>query len=216
MERRSFFTRLLAAIGFASTTGALTVTEVDAQAKTGPGPTEKQPLYLVDSAQVDLKVLAQNTVGRGIFIPYIPPIDSHFPAIMKVRETEREEVMQLSADGDRAAEAERLEVALAGVSTAAAGWNQNPANPGDWAWHPAYQDTLDLRRKFEASVKLISDTMPVTKMAMIYPCGCSATGHAPILDSAGLPQYCAEHGDHEHPNGHVIYGARVKITNVIW
>jgi non-ribosomal peptide synthetase component F len=50
-------------------------------------------------------------------------------------------------------ETERLHVQLAGCSVAALGWNKNPAVRGDYGWSPAYQDVLDLRRKYEAMLQ---------------------------------------------------------------
>jgi hypothetical protein len=48
--------------------------------------------------------------------------------------------------------AERLLVQLAGCGVAATGWNNDPAKQGDYGWSPAYQDVLDLRRKYERLV----------------------------------------------------------------
>ena len=45
---------------------------------------------------------------------------------------------------------EHLETQLAGCATAALGWNENPAVKGDYGWSPSYQDTLDLRRRYES------------------------------------------------------------------
>lgn len=46
--------------------------------------------------------------------------------------------------------ASRAEVQLAGCSMAALGAISDPAKPDDWGWSPAYQDVLELRRKYEA------------------------------------------------------------------
>lgn len=89
------------------------------------------------------------------------------------------------AEGD----AERKEVSLAGCSTAAMGAT-NPEHvcaPDQWAWHPAYQDVLDLRRKFDAALRMIRERSPKGNVDVFYPCGCSATG--PV----DLPRYCGEH-----------------------
>lgn len=50
-------------------------------------------------------------------------------------------------------EVERLEVALAGCDAAALGATKHPAKRGDWAWTPAYQSVLELRRKYEALLR---------------------------------------------------------------
>lgn len=46
-------------------------------------------------------------------------------------------------------EVEQLHVQLAGCSTAALGWNKEPAREGDYGWSRAYQDVLELRAKYE-------------------------------------------------------------------
>jgi len=44
---------------------------------------------------------------------------------------------------------ERLTVQLAGCSTAAMGATKEPAERGDYGWSQAYQDVLELRRKYD-------------------------------------------------------------------
>jgi hypothetical protein len=54
-------------------------------------------------------------------------------------------------------EIEQLQVQLAGVSTAALGGIKGPAKEGDYGWSVAYQDTLDLRLKYEINLIEIED-----------------------------------------------------------
>ena len=51
---------------------------------------------------------------------------------------------------------EQMTVQLAGVSTAAEGCTRDPAKRGEWGWSPAYQDVLDLRRKYDALLRKAS------------------------------------------------------------
>jgi len=50
-------------------------------------------------------------------------------------------------------EADQLRVQLIGCSVAALGGTKNPAKKGDYDWSPAYQDVLDLRKKYEKLLK---------------------------------------------------------------
>lgn len=50
-------------------------------------------------------------------------------------------------------ENEQLRVQLAGVSMAALGITYNIAKQGDYGWSVAYQDTLELRKKYEDLLK---------------------------------------------------------------
>jgi hypothetical protein len=54
---------------------------------------------------------------------------------------------------------EQLDVQLAGVSVAALGGTKEPATPDQWGWSRAYQDTLDLRIKYEYLLKQYSDLL---------------------------------------------------------
>ena len=67
---------------------------------------------------------------------------------------------------------EQLEVQLAGCSVAAFGWNASPAIKGGWGWSPAYQDVLDLRRRFESLLEHIlplDGDMSSTSLSTRYP-----------------------------------------------
>lgn len=50
-------------------------------------------------------------------------------------------------------EIEKLQVQLAGCSVVALGGTKDIAKQGDYGWSPAYQDVLDLRRKYNALKK---------------------------------------------------------------
>jgi hypothetical protein len=54
---------------------------------------------------------------------------------------------------------EQLDVQLAGVSVAALGGTKEPATPDQWGWSRAYQDTLDLRIKYEDLLKRYSNLL---------------------------------------------------------
>lgn len=53
---------------------------------------------------------------------------------------------------------EQLQVQLAGCSAAALEATREPAKRGQWGWSPAYQDVLDLRRKYDT---LVGDSLLV-------------------------------------------------------
>jgi hypothetical protein len=55
------------------------------------------------------------------------------------------------------AEVERLRVQLAGCATAAQGWIDDPAKPGDYGWSPAYQDVLSLRLRVRAMERVVEE-----------------------------------------------------------
>lgn len=90
----------------------------------------------------------------------------------------------------------RREVALAGVTCAALGGTAEPATAEQWAWHPAYQDTVELRRKFDMVCRMLGERIPSGQQIMLYPCGCSALGNLP--DGEWLPLMCGSKG---HSNG---------------
>ena len=50
-------------------------------------------------------------------------------------------------------ENEQLTIQLAACMTAALGWNSKPAKKGSYGWSPAYQDVLNLRRKYDELTK---------------------------------------------------------------
>ena len=58
---------------------------------------------------------------------------------------------------------EQMIVQMAGVSSVALGATRDVAQPGDYGWSPAYQDTLELRRKYDEllaslrGIKLVID-----------------------------------------------------------
>lgn len=93
------------------------------------------------------------------------------------------------AEGD----AERKEMSLAGCSMAAMGAT-NPEHvcaPDQWAWHPAYHDVLDLRRKFDASLHILEQYLPIGRLIVLYPCGCSFSDD--VEHGKEIPVCCAEH-----------------------
>ena len=76
----------------------------------------------------------------------------------------RADLAQLTAAKD--SRIEQLETQLAGVSVAALGGTREPvtAKRGQWGWSVAYQDTLDLRRKYEAlEAKLAAATLDIER-----------------------------------------------------
>ncbi len=63
---------------------------------------------------------------------------------------------KVEKERDEAREAlEQARVHLAGCLTAAEGHIKEPAKEGDYGWSPAYQATLELRRKYEEVVRAI-------------------------------------------------------------
>lgn len=94
-------------------------------------------------------------------------------------------------------DAERRNVSLAGCSAAAGGATskENECAEDQWAWHPAYRDVLQLRRKFDTAVRLISHRIQADSVIVLYPCGCWAYG-----GGHEIPSYCSGHGSPTRPN----------------
>ncbi len=63
-------------------------------------------------------------------------------------------------------EVERLRVQLAGCSVAALGGTKDPAKQGDYGWSASYQDTLDLRLKYEKAEASLAAARPLIEAAM--------------------------------------------------
>lgn len=177
MERRSFFTKALAFCGISTAaTAAMPRQETIANS---PG--------------------AYEALG---YLSRILPDDYVFmPSPMKLAQDITSCVDQIKD------ESERREVSLAGVTAAAHGATGalNTAQRDDWAWHPAYQDTLDLRRKFDATLRLLSERTPSGQQIMLYPCGCAALGNLP--DGEMLPLQCGSEG-HETGAASIIRGEK--------
>jgi hypothetical protein len=162
--RRSFLSRALAFIGVALTSAKLVVTEVDAKTNTMTAePVERWSEHRMAEALGRLSNLLPSDYVMAPRDPMTLAEDIH----AKIKH-ER-------------GEAERLEVSLAGVSVAAHGGTGEPvvAHREDWAWHPAYQDTVDLRRKFDAALALLRERIPAGQQIAIHPCGCVVIGDLP-------------------------------------
>ncbi len=72
-------------------------------------------------------------------------------------------------------------------------------------------DMLDLQRKLDTAVRVLSDMIPFGNMLVLYPCGCSAMGRKVFTSDASLPLYCGEHGSHENLNGTCVRGNRMAV-----
>ncbi len=57
-----------------------------------------------------------------------------------------------NAEAPTTALEEQQNVQLAGVSVAALGGTKEPCLKGQWGWSPAYQDTLELRIRYDAAI----------------------------------------------------------------
>lgn len=62
-----------------------------------------------------------------------------------------------------AEEIDRLRVQLAGCSVAALGGTQEDAQPNSYGWSPAYDDVLDLRKKYELAMRKSSEAVELLK-----------------------------------------------------
>lgn len=65
------------------------------------------------------------------------------------------------------AERERLQVQLAGCSVAALGGSGDPAKPEDYGWSIPYQETLDLRARYEAAKKELGELKQMTTISRV-------------------------------------------------
>ena len=99
---------------------------------------------------------------------------------------------RLIAERDAAtARAEQLTVQLAGCGVAALGGTSPAvtAKKGDYGWSCSYQDTLDLRRRYEAQAATIERLTALTKGLQPEPCdwpGCKG-------EAKQLVGFCKEH-----------------------
>lgn len=142
----------------------------------GPRMTQRlNSLPAQEPAKLPERIRALTPTGLGNFIDSrdvdepLATIDDFRRALVKANERIIE--LQLSLDAlhgakfsDRTyhaltsrvqhaeADVERLTVQLAGCSAAALGATQDVAQQDDYGWSPAYQDVLDLRRKYDVDV----------------------------------------------------------------
>lgn len=193
-QRRSFIGRIVASFGIGSSLSLLR-----------GGETWKEKYERVNAPDVGHGVIGEQAQdGPVMALDYIgshllPPPMRNYQSPMNMA---HDLVFGVTAMRD---ESERREIALAGVSAVAHGATGalNTAHPNDWAWHPAYQDTLDLRRKFEAAMRMLSERIPSGQQIVLYPCGCSALGNPP--DGEFLPLKCGTEG-HEQGEASIVRG----------
>lgn len=142
------------------------------------------PVSLRSSAEVGEQAQDGPMMALGYLSRLLPDSYIHGKSPMALAHDIADHVNVIADD------AERREVSLAGVSAAAHGATGalNTAQRDDWAWHPAYQDVLDLRRKFDAALRILTERIPTGQQIMLYPCGCSAIANLP--DGKFLPFEC--------------------------
>ena len=91
------------------------------------------------------------------------------PGMQPVRQQGADAVQTEGVQLDDGLRAEQLVVRLAGCSVAALGWNGRPAVPGDYGYSVAYQDVLNLRRKYEYVLQKYLDICRETGRPMSMP-----------------------------------------------